>query len=94
VDGVACRLPDADALAVIRAGAARIVQVSEAAAAEAMRVLLSCTHNVPEPAGALAFAGALAERAQLVDRRVAVIHTGGNVDASMLAVVLAGGTPT
>ena len=93
VDGVACRLPDADALAVIQAGAARIVQISEDGAAEAMRVLLACTHNVPEPAGALALAGALAERSTLGGRRVAVIQTGGNVDASMLQVVLSGGTP-
>ena len=94
VDGVACRTPDADAIATITAGAARIMQISEAAAADAMRTLLSCTHNVPEPAGALALAGALAERADLRGRRVAVIHSGGNVDAEMLQTVLEGRTPT
>jgi threonine dehydratase len=93
VDGVACRLPDPDAIEVICAGAARIVQVSEPAAAAAMRMMLSCTHNVPEPAGALALAGAMAERAALHGRRVAVIQTGGNIDAAMLQTILGGGVP-
>ena len=34
---------------------------------------------VPEPAGALALAGALAERGQRVGGRVALVQTGGNV---------------
>jgi threonine dehydratase len=53
VDGVACRVPDADAISVISAGAARVISVSEDDAAEAMRVLFATTHNVAEPAGAL-----------------------------------------
>jgi threonine dehydratase len=93
VDGVACRVPDASAMAMLSAGAARIVQVSEDAAAEAVRVLLSCTHNLPEPSGALALAAALAEKDLNVGRRVAVIQTGGNMDAQMLQTILAGGTP-
>jgi threonine dehydratase len=94
VDGVACRLPDPDAVEVICAGAARIVQISEAAAADAVRMLLSCTHNVPEPAGALALAGAVAERADLGGQRIAVVQTGGNIDGDMLRTILTGGVPT
>jgi threonine dehydratase len=93
VDGVACRVPDADAVSVICAGAARIVVVSEDAAAEAMRTLYATTHNVAEPAGALALAGLLAERSRMAGRRVAVIQTGGNADADLLLEVLAGHTP-
>ena len=95
VDGVATRLPDPVAIDTIRAGAARIVTVSDDDAAEAMRVLLQTTHNVAEPAGALALAGLLspAERERIRGRRVAMIHTGGNVDARLLATVLAGRTP-
>jgi threonine dehydratase len=93
VDGVACRVPDSDAIAVISAGAARVLAVSEDAAAEAMRVLFATTHNVAEPAGALALAGLLAERSLAAGKRVAVIHTGGNVDADMLLEVLSGHTP-
>jgi threonine dehydratase len=93
VDGVACRSPDADAIATMVAGAARIVAVSEDAAAEAMRVLFATTHNVPEPAGAIALAGLLAERDRQRGRRVAVIQSGGNVDSDVLAAVLTGRTP-
>jgi threonine dehydratase len=93
VDGVACRVPDAAAISVILGGAARIVQVSESAAAAAMRTLYATTHNVAEPAGALALAGLLAERDATAGRRVAVIHSGGNLDADLLTLVLTGGTP-
>jgi threonine dehydratase len=93
VDGVACRVPDAAAIAAISAGAARILTVSEEAAAEAMRVMFTTTHNVAEPAGALALAGLLSERAAVAGKRVAVIHTGGNADAPLLLQVLAGHTP-
>lgn len=91
VDGVATRSPDAGAVAALLAGAARIVTIDEDDAAEAMRVVLRTTHNLPEPAGALAVAGLLAERPS--DGPVGVVLTGGNVDATMLAEVLAGRTP-
>lgn len=94
VDGVACREPDPAAIAVICAGAARIVAVEDAETAAAMRLLHRTTHATPEPAGAIALAGLLAERDRHAGGRVAVIHTGANVDAPMLAEVLAGATPT
>jgi len=84
VDGVACRVPDPLACAVIRAGASRIVEVSEEQAAEAMRHMYVATHNLAEPAGSLALAGALAERDRVAGRRVALVHTGGNCDADVL----------
>jgi threonine dehydratase len=91
IDGVATRSPDPEAIQRIVAGAARILTVSEDAAADAMRLLFRTTHNVPEPAGALALAGLLAEGGQ--GRTVGLIQTGGNVDSAMLAQVLEGGTP-
>jgi threonine dehydratase len=94
VDGVATRVPDPDAVAAIAAGAARILAVSEDDAAQAMRVLFATTHNVPEPAGALALAGLLAEHSRAAGKRVAVIQTGGNADTGLLLQVLAGQTPT
>jgi threonine dehydratase len=94
LDGVATRVPDPDALAIISRGAARILTVSEDDGAEAMRVLFAATHNVPEPTGALALAGLLAERSQAAGKRVAVIQTGGNADEDQLIKVLSGGTPT
>jgi threonine dehydratase len=94
VDGVACRVPDADAISVICAGAARILTVSEDDAAEAMRLMFAATHNLAEPAGALALAGLLQERSWVAGKRVAVIQSGGNVDADQLLLVLTGLTPT
>jgi threonine dehydratase len=93
VDGVATRSPDINAIRLLIAGAARIVTVGEDAVADAMRLHLQTTHNVPEPAGALALAALLHEGGAVHGKRVAVIQTGGNIDASTLATVLEGRTP-
>jgi threonine dehydratase len=92
-DGLAVRVPDAAALAIIRAGAARIVQVSEAEIRRAMRLLFTDTHNVAEGAGAAPFAAALQERGRLAGKRVAVVLSGGNIDRALFAEVLAEGDP-
>ena len=94
VDGVATRVPDPGAIDVINAGAARILQVSEDSCADAVRLLLSTTHNLAEPAGAIALAGLLSERSATRGRRVAVIQSGGNIDTPLLVQILAGETPT
>ncbi len=93
VDGVACRVPDPAAIAAVCAGADRVVVVSEDDAAAAMRQCYSSTHNVAEPAGALALAGLASERESAAGTRVAVVLSGGNADASLLADVLRGRTP-
>jgi threonine dehydratase len=93
VDGVACRAPMAVAVEQVVAGAARVLTVSEDETAEAMRVMLRTTHQLPEPSGAIALAGLLSERDRVAGRRVATVLTGGNCDADILATVLAGGTP-
>jgi threonine dehydratase len=90
VDGVATRVPDPLAIELICAGAARVVAVPDDAVGEAMRVMHRCTHSAAEPAGAIALAGALSERSRLAGKRVAVIHTGANADAALVASVLAG----
>lgn len=93
VDGVACRAPDPTAIDVINAGAARILQVTEDSCADAVRLLLSTTHNLAEPAGAIALAGLMSERPAMRGRRVAVIQSGGNMDTPLLTQILAGHTP-
>ncbi len=97
-DGVACRVPDPNAVALISQGVERFVEVSDPEVAEAIRILYTDTHNVAEGAGAIALAALLADAAsngveQFDDRPVAVIQTGGNIDAHILAEVLKGGTP-
>jgi threonine dehydratase len=88
-DGLACRVPDPAALAIILKSAARIVTVSEAEIRQAMRVLFADTHNVAEGAGAAALAAALKERDRLSGKRIAVVQSGGNIDRALFAEVLA-----
>ena len=90
-DGMACRVPMSEPLAVIRTGAAGIVEVSETEIAAAMRILFTDTHNVAEGAGAAAFAALMQERDRQAGKKVGVILSGGNVDAQVFQAVLAGG---
>ncbi|MGC8468774.1 MAG: threonine dehydratase, partial [Acetobacteraceae bacterium] len=69
-DGVATRIPDPAALAVILAGAARVVTVSDGAIAAAIRAYWTDTHTLAEGAGAAPLAALLAERERMAGRRV------------------------
>ena len=79
-DGMATRVPVAEALAVIRKGATRIVQVTDDEVAAAVRAYWTDTHNLAEGAGAAALAAALQEKAKLAGKRVGLILSGGNID--------------
>lgn len=92
-DGMAVRVPVQAALDIYRRGAARIVSVSDARIAEAVRLLFSATHNVAEGAGAAALAALLQEREAMMGRRVGVILSGGNIDTDWFRTLLSGGTP-
>jgi threonine dehydratase len=92
-DGIATREPQDEALAVIRRGAARIVQLAEDDIAEAMRVYFRTTHQVAEGAGAAALAALIQERGRLTGKKAGVIFSGCNIDASIYRQVLAGETP-
>jgi threonine dehydratase len=87
--GLAVRVPDPEALDIIRRGAARILTVSETEMRRAMRILFSDTHNIAEGAGAAALAAALQDRGRLAGKRVAVIQSGGNIDRTLFAEILA-----
>ncbi|ARC88677.1 hypothetical protein B5V46_08635 [Rhodovulum sp. MB263] len=93
-DGLAVRVPVAEALAIYSAGAERIVSVSDAEIAEAIRLYFSATHNVAEGAGAAPLAALMQEREMMAGRKVGVILCGGNIDSPRLATVLGGGVPT
>jgi len=90
-DGMACRLPDADALAIIRREVDDIVAVSDDEVAEAMRIYFSDTHNVAEGAGAAPLAAVLQRREAFAGRCIGLALTGGNVDREVFARVLAQG---
>lgn len=88
-DGVACRTPLAEVVAVVRAGADRVLQVSDDEVEAAMRMLFADTHNVAEGAGAVGLAGLLQDRPD-GGERVGTVLTGGNVDTTHFVRVLAG----
>ena len=94
IDGVACREPDPEAIELMVRGAARFVRVSEALCADAVRLLVRTTHNLAEPAGAVATAALMAERDRQEGKRVGVVLSGGNLDATLMPVLIAGGTPS
>ena len=79
-DGMATRVPDEEALAAIRKGAARIILVSDDEIAAAVRAYWTDTHNLAEGAGAAALAAAVKERSRLKRRKVGLVLSGGNID--------------
>jgi threonine dehydratase len=89
-DGMACRVPEPEALAIMQTQLARVVSVSDDALAQAMRELFECTHQVAEGAGAAALAAAVQERERLAGRRVALVLSGGNIDRCVYAEILQG----
>ncbi len=92
-DGLAVRAPIPEAFAIYVKGAERIVAVSEAEIAEAIRVYYSDTHNLTEGAGAAALAALLKERDVMQGKEVGVILSGGNIDLAVYSGILGGGSP-
>jgi threonine dehydratase len=70
-----------------------MVEVSEDAIAEAMRVYFDDAHQIAEGAGAAPLAALLQERASWAKRNVAVVLSGGNIERTRFQHVLAGSTP-
>jgi threonine dehydratase len=89
-DGVACRTPNADALAFIMRGVDRIVRVTDDEVEAAMRALFTDTHTIAEGAGAASLAALLRDGRTARARRTAIIVSGGNVDAEVYGHVLRG----
>jgi len=87
-DGVACSTPNEEAFEHILRGVERILCVSEEEAEEGMRAYFSDTHNVAEGAAGVGLAAVLRERHSCAAKRVGLVLTGGNVDASVFTCVL------
>lgn len=79
-DGIATRQPDPAALAIITAGASRVVTVTDPEIAQAVRALWQDTHNLAEGAGAAPLAALLSERTAIAGRRIGMVLSGGNID--------------
>jgi threonine dehydratase len=87
-DGIACRTPDADALAIIRAGIDHVVEVTDDEVEAAIRALFTDTHNAVEGAGAASLAALLKERPTVRGQTVAIVLTGANIDPKPFARIL------
>ncbi|WP_299366814.1 threonine dehydratase [uncultured Tateyamaria sp.] len=92
-DGMAVRVPVQAAFDIYSKGAARIIAVTDAEVADAIRLYFTATHNVAEGAGAAPLAGLMQERDRMAGRKVAVILCGGNIDTGWFKTVLDGHTP-
>ena len=92
-EGLAVRIPNAEALSMILDGVDHVTAVSDDELAEAMRTLFSATHNVVEGAGASTFAALMRERADWAGQRVGIVLSGGNIDRARYLKVLSGETP-
>jgi threonine dehydratase len=79
-DGMATRVPDADAVAIMRKGASRIVQVTDDEIRAAITALWTDTHNLAEGAGAAALAGALQDKPKIRGKQIGLVLSGGNID--------------
>jgi threonine dehydratase len=82
-DGMATRSPDAEALAMMLKGVARIVQVTDDEVVAAIRAFWTDTHNLAEGAGAAPLAAALQEKSKLQGKRIGLVLSGGNIDLDL-----------
>jgi threonine dehydratase len=89
-DGMACRVPDEEPLALMRCEVDDVVAVTDDEVAAAMRALFSDTHNAAEGAGAAPLAAALQQRERWRGKTVGLTVSGGNIDRELFARVLAG----
>ncbi len=86
-DGLATRNAYEMTFPALKAGLAGFVLVSESEMAQAVRLLLSTTHNLAEGAGAAGLAG-LMKREGLSGKKVGVVLSGGNIDRETLRRVV------
>lgn len=87
-DGIATRKPPALTFDALREGLSGFVTVDEAQIAAALRLLLRCTHNLAEGAGAAGLAGLFKLRETLAGKSVAIVISGANIDQETLRRVV------
>ncbi|MEP5568670.1 MAG: threonine dehydratase [Halioglobus sp.] len=87
-DGMAVRVPNAEALQVMSGNVAEIVAVSDDEVLQAMNYLFHDTHNVAEGAGAAALAALMQQCDRQQGRKLGVVLSGGNVDSSVYSGAL------
>jgi threonine dehydratase len=93
-DGMAVRVPDETALAIMQHGAERIIEVSDDDIADAIRIYFSDAHALAEGAGAAPLAALMKERNRMQGRRIGLVLSGQNIDRARMREVLMGETPS
>ncbi|MCA0377237.1 MAG: pyridoxal-phosphate dependent enzyme [Gemmatimonadetes bacterium] len=93
-EGIATGSSYALTFEAMRAAIADFVLATDEALADAVRVLWGATHNLAEGAGAAGLAGLRQLAPQLAGQTVGIVISGGNLDATRAATILAGGTPS
>jgi threonine dehydratase len=87
-DGIACRCPHPEALAIINAGVEDVVEVSEDEIKAGIRHYFTDTHNLAEGAAAAALAACIKDKQRLRKQKVALILSGSNIDAQTFSDAL------
>ena len=88
-DGMAVRVPNPDALAIIKDNVPRIVTVDDEQVLSAIRIYFSDTHNIAEGAGAAPLAALLKEKDLNTGEKVGLVLSGGNIDRELYLRALA-----
>lgn len=82
-DGMAVRVPSAEALSLISANVSRIVTVADHDILAAIRIYFSDTHNIAEGAAAAPLAALLAEKEINRGEKVGLVLSGGNINREL-----------
>ncbi|MFA6107833.1 MAG: threonine/serine dehydratase [Candidatus Latescibacterota bacterium] len=90
-EGLATRVPFSLTMQILWEGLDDFVLVSDAEIDEAIRLLAGQARQVAEGAGAAALAAVRRLKQRLAGRRVVVVLSGGNLDLTRYAGILAGG---
>ena len=93
-DGVAVRVPVAEAFEIYGPGTHDIVSVSDRDVADAIRLYYRTTHNLVEGAGAAPLAALMNTADQWRDKKVGIILCGQNIDAAWFQTVMSGDIPS
>jgi len=88
-DGIATRVPQAEALDMMLTSVTDIVEVSDAEIEQAIVLYLRATHNLSEGAGAAPLAALLQRADDFKGKQVGLVLCGGNLDTAVLRRVLA-----
>ncbi|TAM59333.1 pyridoxal-phosphate dependent enzyme [bacterium] len=88
-DGMQTTSPGRLTFPIVRALAAGIVLVSDEEVTQALRLLLERGKLLAEPSGATSLAAALYGKVDLAGKKAGIVISGGNVDMSRLATLIA-----